>query len=435
MSLLAAAGLAGACAEDTGTDTGALTYHGDVRPILEAKCVGCHSPEGIAPFALQSYVDVAEHATDIVTAVEAGIMPPWPPNAECNEYFGDRSLWPEQKAVFRAWVDGGMREGDADRPGAAIEVEKVQLSRVDAELGIGAPYTPNTDANRTDDYRCFVIPWTQPATAFVTGFRAVPGNPKIVHHVVAFLAAPDQVAHFQDKDAAEPGDGYTCFGGPGGADGGRRDTWLGAWAPGTLGSDMPAGTGLRVEPGSAIILQVHYNVVAASPAPDQTHVQLKLDATVEKEARVQPWANPSWISGDGMLIPAGAPEVTHSFEYDASLVPTSVGGPGGAFSIWSAGLHMHQLGTHARVSVERAGGGSECLLQIDDWNFHWQGSYSLREPVPFHTGDRLRVECSWDNSPENQGIVGGQQRVPQDVTWGEGTSDEMCLGVFYVVRD
>jgi hypothetical protein len=113
-----------------------------------------------------------------------------------------------------------------------------------------------------------------------------------------------------------------------------------------------------------------------------------------------------------MMIPAGDPAVSHAFEYDASAVPTSLGGAGGTFSIWSANLHMHQLGTSARASVERADGVSECLLQIDDWNFHWQGSYGLREPIAFHTGDKLRIECNWDNSPENQGIVGGQQRVP-----------------------
>jgi hypothetical protein len=52
--------------------------------------------------------------------------------------------------------------------------------------------------------------------------------------------------------------------------------------------------------------------------------------------------------------------------------------------------------------------------------------------VRFSPGDELRIECHWDNSPENQPIVGGQQQVPQDVGWGEGTSDEMCLGGFYV---
>ena len=47
-------------------------------------------------------------------------------------------------------------------------------------------------------------------------------------------------------------------------------------------------------------------------------------------------------------------------------------------------------------------------------------------------GDRIRVECHWDNSAANQPIVDGVQQEPHDVGWGEGTGDEMCLGLMYV---
>jgi hypothetical protein len=42
-------------------------------------------------------------------------------------------------------------------------------------------------------------------------------------------------------------------------------------------------------------------------------------------------------------------------------------------------------------------------------------------------GDSVRLECIYDNSAENQPVVGGVQQQPQDVTWGEDTLDEMCL--------
>ena len=35
--------------------------------------------------------------------------------------------------------------------------------------------------------------------------------------------------------------------------------WLGAWVPGTDAGDLPEGTGIRVEAGSKLLLQVHYN--------------------------------------------------------------------------------------------------------------------------------------------------------------------------------
>lgn len=209
--------------DDGGDDDGAaVTYYRDVKPLVDAKCTGCHAPEGIAPFSLLTLEDVDRRAELMLDAIEADIMPPWPPNADCNDYHADRSLSAEQKALFRAWVDGGRAAGDAANPGPPLQVERVQLSRVDAELAMTAAYTPQTTAQQTDDYRCFVIPWEETATKFITGFRAVPGNPKVVHHVIAFLARPDQVAAFERRDAAEPGDGYTCFGGAGG---GRDDVW------------------------------------------------------------------------------------------------------------------------------------------------------------------------------------------------------------------
>ena len=76
----------------------------------------------------------------------------------------------------------------------------------------------------------------------------------------------------------------------------------------------------------------------------------------------------------------------------------------------------------------RADGSSEPLLEIPRWAFEWQETYRFREPVRLETGDQLYVECHFDNSAENQLVVNGQRLTPRDVNWGEGTTDEMCLG-------
>jgi hypothetical protein len=244
--------------------------------------------------------------------------------------------------------------------------------------------------------------------------------------VIAFYASPSQVAEYQALDAGEEGDGYQCFGGSGGP----SRVMLGGWAPGGLGNDFPAGTGLQIEPGSAVIMQVHYNVLQAGVEPDLTGIQMKLDSSVDKVAQIMPWANPLWIQDTGMLIPAGDADVMHQFQYDATVQTSGQG-----FTIYSAATHQHNLGSRNSVTVEHAGGGDTCLLQIDDWDFHWQGSYGLREPVHFAPGDQLKVECHWDNSPDNQPEVGGEPGVPRDVYWGEDTQSEMCVSFFYVTVD
>jgi hypothetical protein len=94
-----------------------------------------------------------------------------------------------------------------------------------------------------------------------------------------------------------------------------------------------------------------------------------------------------------------------------------------ALTFYTASLHMHTLGKTARMEIERTDGTTECLLQIDDWDFDWQRTYRFQEPVRLEEGDVWHLGCTWDNPTD------------QDVNWGEGTGDEMCLGTALVTLD
>ena len=121
-----------------------------------------------------------------------------------------------------------------------------------------------------------------------------------------------------------------------------------------------------------------------------------------------------------MLIPAGATDVVHSYDAD----PTPLVSGGEPFMIRGVSLHMHQLGVRGTIWVRRESGATECVLHIPRWDFSWQQSYLLSEPMPFYPGDRLGIECHWDNS------AGGQAAT--DVSWGGDSSDEMCLGALVI---
>ncbi|RMH44991.1 MAG: monooxygenase [Deltaproteobacteria bacterium] len=428
--------VASACGASDGDGTGGgpdagvsgdVTYYQDIKPIVDAKCVRCHVDGGVAPFGLEGYEAVRDRAGVSLLEIEADRMPPWKANHDCNDYVGDFSLTDHEKALFATWVDQGTPEGDPSKPGDPIPVEDTRLSRVDLTLSMPEAYTARTARDYTDDYRCFVIEWPAEftTTKYVAGFKAVPGHLGTVHHVIAYYATPEQAQAYYDLDAEDPQPGYQCFGGPGGP----AQTWIGGWAPGGQGFDMPPGTGMPIEPGSLIVLQVHYNTLYEAPQPDITSVQFKLEDAVDREVWTQPWANPQWLSGTSMHIPAGEKDVVHSWQFDLTWLTN-----GDPLLIYSAGLHMHNLGTRGISTIRRADGGEDCLIQIDDWDFDWQDGYGLRTPARFNPGDQLYLECHWDNSPENQVVVDGQPRPPQDVYWGDGSTDEMCLGVFLVSR-
>jgi hypothetical protein len=427
LALLSLAGCSSSGTSGAGPGSGggapgdAPTYYRDVKPIVEVKCNGCHVEGGIAPFALATYEQVSAQKAAIKGAVQAGTMPPWPPAKGCSDYLGDRSLTEEQIKTLADWADAGGPAGDPSDKPVTVADTRTTLSRVDRTLKMPVAYTPQI---KPDDYRCFLVDWPDAETSYVTGLGVQPDNAAIVHHVIAFLAKPDTVADFQALDDAEEGPGWTCFGGPGGK--ATNTGWVGAWAPGALGEDYPAGTGIEIPPGSKIVMQVHYNTSTAAPAPDQSSIVLKVDKTVEKKAVIMPWTDIQWVLQQKMDIPAHSMDAVKSYAADPTpfmdYLAKDIIAPSTPFTIYSAGLHMHTRGTHAVTKIERAGGGEECMLDIPRWNFHWQGSYGFEAPKTFHPGDKLSLECHWNNSGDS------------DLNWGEGTGDEMCLSIFYATQ-
>ena len=139
-----------------------------------------------------------------------------------------------------------------------------------------------------------------------------------------------------------------------------------------------------------------------------------------------------------MTIPAGSPSTIHSMEVDLSQEVLGYMGfeagleTGDSFQLHSIGLHMHLLGTRGRIWIERSGADEQCLLDIPSWDFNWQGAYDLQQPITVHGGDLFHLECEWDNTAENQMSVDGELLPSQDVEWGDGTRDEMCLAIAYI---
>jgi hypothetical protein len=399
-----------------------ITYYQHIKPIVDAKCVRCHVDGTVAPFALDSFAQVKKYASFARSAINSGSMPPWLFDDMCNDYRGDFSLTAEEKARFNTWVEQDTPEGDAQRPAPALAVDNLMLSRQDVVLKIPEPFTQNTTPQKPDEYRCFPVRWPEELKTlkYMTGFRALPGNAKVVHHVEVYRVKPADAERAFSLDAADPGLGYECFSGPRVGEG-----TVGGWAPGSEGYDYPEGVGIPVDPGSVFVIQVHYNTAAnGGPAPDQSGVAFKVD----DQAIVGGynfWTNPLWTAiPTSMAIAAGNADVPVSWTSD----PTSLNGRK-AIQIHMAALHMHNLGKSGYMYLKRANGERKCIMKISQWDFHWQIGVRLKTPIAVQPGDQIEMECRFDNSEAHQAVVNGVRQTPRNVTWGENTSDEMCLGL------
>ena len=456
--MLVGATLVGCSDKETSDGTAAApTYHGEAKAILDARCATCHQAGDIGPFSLTSYEEVTAFKGAVRASIVSGTMPPWQPSDNCNTYADNIDLTPSEKDVLLAWLDGGAPEGSpANEPPSSNPLEPEPFA-VDMSLPLPEPYTPTVEP---DDHRCQLIPWPATDTRFVTGTRVTPDQRSIVHHVIIFVVGPEQVAQYQAYDDADEGPGYTCFGGPtpanglssGGMGGGgmgsgsRIPEQIGFWVPGMRSTPFPAGTGIRVEPGSMLVAQVHYNTNSSAPVADQSVIEIATTDSVKKEATVLQAVDFGWISnglvgGDAMTIPAGQADVAHdtSIAFDSILISrarNTLGLAGDApLVLYTAGHHMHELGKSQRTELQHADGSNSCLLDTPDWDFAWQGRYTFSSPVTLIPGDTLWMGCTWDNSASNQPIINGEVKEPTDVAWGEGTSDEMCLGGFYVTGE
>ena len=160
----------------------------------------------------------------------------------------------------------------------------------------------------------------------------------------------------------------------------------------------------------------------------------QVDRDLPRIAALTPFTNYQWVTAGTMQIPAGE-VTTHTFQMPFSQwVHIYSGGQlrrNETLTIHEVNFHMHQLGTSGSLEIIRASGEEECLLGISDWDFNWQLAYRLKEPVLFEPGDKLRITCTWDNTESNQAT----NEPPRDLGWGDGTYDEMCLGILYMSQE
>jgi hypothetical protein len=397
------------------------TYYQQVKPLVDARCTSCHTAGGIAPFSLRSYAQVRRHRLEMSAAVRARTMPPWRADRGYRRFLGDPSLSRSQISAIARWATAGAPRGNPAQPAPPLPPVEGGLSRADLRLALPV-YTPHRHGGH-DDYRCFVLAWPERAR-YVTGFDVSPGERREVHHMIVYVASPADAATVDGWDARDPTPGYGCYGGPSAS--GERTIparLLAGWAPGSSGSDLPSGTGSFVQPGSRLIVQIHYNLQSIAPRPDRSVVLLKLDDSVEKRGAYAPVVNLGWlISPQTFRVPPGR-RVVHTFTGDPRPTLELLGSEldlRDGFVIHSVLLHMHRLGQRGRLTLVRASGRREVLLSISHWSFNWQRDYRLAEPVRFNNGDRLSIRCEHRN---------GTRRT---VTWGEDSSDEMCIGFVYV---
>jgi len=372
-----------------------VTFNKEIIRLFQDNCQNCHRPGNIAPFSLLSYEEARRHAFEIRQAVQSREMPPWKPVGSHGVFEDERYLTDEQIQTIGKWVDDGILEGDPkDLPPPINFPETWTAGTPEIALQYSQPY-PIAPAEK-DIYRCFPIDLNTSSDVWVRGYEVLPGNRKVVHHVILFT---DSSGASIPLDDADPGPGYTCFGGAGFGNGLGG---FGGWAPGAAAQMFPGGSGVLLKAGTRVVMQVHYSV------SEITDPSTPLDPVT-----ILPVINTRFV------IP---PNNSH---YRVSAILPLIS----EVELLSIAPHMHLLGKQVTVEAIMPFLQRKQLIRIDDWSFHWQGIYNYKQSIKLPAGTLLVMTAYFDNSvnnPENP------HNPPVSVRFGEQTDDEMCIAFLLV---
>jgi tetratricopeptide (TPR) repeat protein len=436
------AGLA-ACSRTTTqaekTAARAVTFNGDIAPILFDNCASCHrpiddgrlravrfgaqaaaqpsdSPEDPicvagAPFSVLDYDSVRRNARAIASAVQRRAMPPWLPEPGYGAFAGERRLRDDQIALIAKWVESGAPEGNpANAPKPPTFSGGWQLGTPDLVLTLPEAYVlqpfdsapfdsaqgKQGRAETRDVFRNFVIPVPITTTRYVRAVEFRADRPQALHH--ADLAIDlGRVSRVLDRN--DPGPGFATM------DGDQVYNVYG-WSPGKVPTMEPSDNAWTLEPGTDFVLLLHM-ITGAKSETVQPSIGLFFSDTPPTRTPIS-----VKLEAHGIAIPAS--EANYVVE-DSYVLPVDVD----AVSVYP---HAHYLGKEMRGTATLPDGTQKDLLWIRQWDFRWQDRYRYRSPLFLPQGTRLSMRFTYDNSAANPN---NRFDPPQRVRSGPRSTDEM----------
>ncbi len=385
-----------------------VTFHADVAPIIYTHCTECHRVGEIGPMPLTTYEEVFGYGEFIEYVTATDYMPPWTPDDTYSHFVGERVLTDNEKATLSAWVAAGKPEGNpADNPGIPSFPEGSQIGTPDMVLPMAESYTHGGDM--TDQYQVFVLPADPDNDLAIRALEVRPGNRTVSHHAILGLDVTGTAANL---DAQDPEPGYESFGSFGFS---AESNFFGAWVPGALTLEYPPGIGRVVPAGADILLQMHYG-----PSPieetDLTEVNVFFaEEPIEREVETG-IMGPQHLD-QSFYLPANQERTFHGTMNVAADV-----------SLLSVAPHCHLIGVSWEVFATSPNNQDTIpLISIPSWDFNWQGFFTFPTLTQIPSGYTLHGIASYDNTSANPF---NPNDPPQNVTFGEGTTDEMFFVFF-----
>ena len=373
-----------------------VTYCKTIAPMFNEHCVECHRAGEIGTFDITDYDEVRGWSEMIVEVVEQKRMPPWHADPQFGSFKNERHMPESALRVLKEWVKAGTPYGNqTDLPPQPRFVDGWRLAKA-PDLVVTMRDRPyKIPASGSVDYQYFVVDPKISEDRWVSSAQIVPGNPAVVHHAIVFVRPPDGVD----------------FSGIG---------WLTAYVPGQRATIFPPGFARKIPAGSKFVFQMHYTPngqeqtdasqigLTFMEAGDVTHEVFTM-VGIDQEFEIPPGAAHHEVASSVNRLPR-----------DGMLLAVSP--------------HMHLRGkAFELVAVAGRNSAAEdrsTLLKVPQYDFNWQHTYELSEPLRFTDLKSLELTTTFDNSKANP-----FNPAPEEyVVWGDQTWEEMSVAFLEVAK-
>ena len=372
--------------------TSGISYSDTVVPILQEKCVSCHRPGGIGPWAMTSHTMVQGFSPMIREVILNKRMPPWHADPKINQFKHDMGLTMPQAQTLVQWIDEGARSDGSVDPLLAVGERETEWELGEPDLVLDLPAF-TVPATGTLDYQILTVENPLDRDVWVRAVQIVPSDRQVLHHAIATFGPKD----FQSGvDLGSP-IGEALF-----------QSQLMTFVPGNELYEYPERTGVLVPAGATFFSQMHYTTYGRE-STDQTKIGLYF-SEVEPEFTLQHYA----MLNVDLRIPPGeanyAAGAYYQFQKDAV--------------IYSLFPHAHYRGRSSTFSLAYPDGREELVLSVPNYDFNWQRYFQLQEPIHAPAGTRLIHRTVYDNSEANLSNPDASKLV----RFGEQTWEEMLYG-------
>lgn len=376
------------------------TFTRDIAPLVYRHCATCHRQGGSAPFPLITYEDVRARARQVVEAVTSRTMPPWKASSGAGGFAGDRRLSDRDVALFERWAEQGGRQGlQTDLPPTPVWGDGWALGTPDLVLQLEAPY--RLAPAGADRLRNVVLPVRIDRTRYVRAWELRTSSPAAVHHATMVVDPSGSAARLDRQDTEVGYEGLIPLSAQ------SPEGYFLGWTPGQAPYESAPEIAWRLDPGSDLVAMLH---LRSTGAWESVGVSIALYFADRPPATPPVMIR---LNRQDLDIPAGVKRYVVS---DAYTLPVDV-------ELHAVQPHTHNLARTVRADARLPDGTVVSLIEIGQWDFHWQDVYRFTRPVRLPAGTQLSMQIAFDNSAGNRA---NPHTPPRRVIFGQRSDDEMA---------